>query len=456
MHLSKSFLLAIPLAALALSPARDAKACGGCFHEPGIQQMDMTQVTGHRMIFSISKTQTTLWDQITYMGDPKSFAWVLPIKGMADIGVSSDALFGNLEQETQIVINSPFISCPSPPQCNSAGFAAGAGGGGMNEDGGVTVTAQKVVGPYDTVQLSSSDPAALTNWLTQHNYKVPPDIDPIIAAYVKEGFDFVAIKLVPNMGISSMKPIRVTTMGATPTLPLRMVAAGVGATTPITLWILSESAYKPSNFGSFEITDDDLVWDWTSMSSNYADLKSKAFAAGKGWLIEAGEPFTPYLLQGNLTSLAMYDPMNSGYADDMGMGAPAAAAADLATLFAGIDPASTWITRLHAELPRAALATDLAVGAWATQTPVSRNLTAKKTTGTPPMCPTYPPCGTGGAGGGGGAGGSGGAGASANNLGPDGVHAGSFCAIGNGQRDKALLATALLALGLAAARRRRR
>ena len=68
-----------------------ADACGGCFAAES-----NTVVTDHRMIFSVSKNQTTLYDQIRYQGSPESFAWVLPIHGTVEIGLSSDALFGFL------------------------------------------------------------------------------------------------------------------------------------------------------------------------------------------------------------------------------------------------------------------------------------------------------------------------------------------------------------------------
>jgi hypothetical protein len=44
--------------------AQDAKACGGCFHEPQPPTQIGTVVTDHRMIFSISSLQTTLYDEI--------------------------------------------------------------------------------------------------------------------------------------------------------------------------------------------------------------------------------------------------------------------------------------------------------------------------------------------------------------------------------------------------------
>lgn len=329
------------------------------------------------------------------------------------------------------------------------------------------MTAQKVVGPYETVQLSSSDPAALTGWLASHNYVVPADVDPIIKAYVAEGFGFLALKLVPGLGIQSMRPVRVTSPGASPMLPLRMVAAGVGATTPISLWILGEGAYIPANLPWFFIPEDKIVWSWADMSSNYKQLRKDGFTAtqGKGWLMEAGEPMSMFQLKNELTDLAQFDPVGSGYADDMGNGAPMAAADDLAALFSGIAPASLTVTRLYAELPRVALATDLGLSAMILPTPITRNFTATKSVGTAPMCPVYPPCdtttsagGTGGASGGVGPGGLtagvGGAGGAAN---PGDVSARSgSCATGNDAGSSGALGGVIAALGLALARRRRR
>jgi MYXO-CTERM domain-containing protein len=459
MRLTSPLLLAVAVGLVAFTPAPDASACGGCFHND-IQQMENTQVSGHRMIFSISPGQTTLWDQIQYVGAPSSFAWVLPIKGLVDVGISSDALFGNLDGDTKLTINSPLVSCP-PPCFNSVGAGGASGSFDGGTDPGVVVTAQKVVGPYETVQLSASDPAALTDWLAAHGYVVPADVDPIIKAYVAEGLGFLALKLVPGLGIQSMRPVRVTSPGATPMLPLRMVAAGVGATTPISLWILGEGAYVPANFPSFVIPESKVVWDWTDMSSNYKQLRKDGFTStqGKGWLIEAGEPMSMYQLQDQITNLASGDPTHSGYADDMGNGAPKAAADDLAVLFSGIAPASLWVTRLYAELPRAALATDLALSATILPAPINRNLTAQQSVGTPPMCPVVQPCdsttttgaggATGGVGAGGGSGGVGGSGS------PEVTARSGSCAVGDDVGGSGALGGMIAVLGLALARRRR-
>ncbi|MEO7330551.1 MAG: DUF2330 domain-containing protein [Minicystis sp.] len=445
-------LLSLSFAALAVLPARDAAACGGCFHE--MQDMESTQVSGHRMIFSISQSQTTLWDQISYVGNPASFAWVLPYKGTIDYALSSDALFANLELQTQVTVSSPPYSCPPPPFCGNSSVAStsttGTGGGGGGDPGTVTVVGEKVVGPYETVQLSSQDPSALQTWLTTHGYVVPADIAPVINAYVAEGFDFLALKLKPGADVQSMRPVRVTTMGAGASLPLRMVAVGSGAKLPITLWVLGEGRYQPANFPWFLVQESKILWDWNTSSSNYAKLVQGGFAAtnNHGWLIEGGEPFSEFQLSDGLTSLAQADPVGSGYADDQGMGALTACSADLDALFGTINPASLWVSRIHGELSREALAEDLVIDAASDQTPVKRLFTAPTAVGNGPPCPSYPPCPdeTTTSSNASGAGGAGGAGGNADSGG---------CSIGEPAGTPTLFTGLVLSLGLWFARRRR-
>src|SRR5262245_4385819 len=93
----------IALMAMLASP-RDARACGGFFVQ---QARAASGVTGHRMLLSLGNEQTTLYDQIEYDGNPSSFAWVLPIKGAAQIGLSSDLLFNWLDAGTGVTITSP-------------------------------------------------------------------------------------------------------------------------------------------------------------------------------------------------------------------------------------------------------------------------------------------------------------------------------------------------------------
>ena len=211
----------------------------------------------------------------------------------------------------------------------------------------------------------------------------------MIEAYVADGMDFLALRLSPGKGVSSMRPVRVTTPGGGPVLPLRMVAAGTGAKTAITLWVVSEGRYEPQNFPSFQIDPASLVWDWDASRSNYSELRAAGFAAGAGlgWLVEAGEPY--YNDFGQLTSLASYDATGSGYADADGQNAEANAQADIDVLTGGID--GMWISRLSAELPFAGLSSDLVLQASSEQVAVPRFFDVTNTIGTEPQCPPVAP-----------------------------------------------------------------
>ncbi len=283
-----------------------AEACGGCFVSPS----QTTVVTGHRMAISISTTQSVLWDQIQYSGDPNEFSWVLPIKKGARIEVANDAFFEALDAGTAVTVQAPPEGCA--PQgggfgCSDQSFAVPMMADGANGTG-VTVVHQGTVGPYETVTLSAEDPNALNDWLEQHGYNVPKAVQPTIDAYVSEGFDFIALRLQPGKGVAQMTPVRVVSPGAVYSLPLRMVAAGVGAKVSIILFVIGEGRYAAKNFGNATIPADLVSWDFSRNRSDYSGLRAAALDAnsGRNWL-------SAYARQGALLS-SMSDPIGfSGF-----------------------------------------------------------------------------------------------------------------------------------------------
>lgn len=350
------------------------------------------------MIITIAQDQTTLYDQIKYQGDPKSFAWVLPIHGTVQVGLSADIVFGSLDRATQTQVQQPPLNCPAPPSCpgqnDSFGGAPnfGADSSVANTDGGVTINKDQVVGPYEAVQLSATDPTALNAWLAKNNFVIPADVQPTVDAYQKEGFDFLALKLLPGQGVQSMRPVRVTTPGAGATLPLRMVSAGTGALVGITLWVIADGRYEPANFPQFVIRDDELVWDWKASMSNYRTLRADKEAATKnsGWEIESSITLSKLQIENPI--LYSYDP-SQDYAPVTGT-APMTPAQvrdeDMATLFHGQADAPR-ITRMRTDIAHAALSQDLALNASQDQSELSNVRQVKSDINRPP-CPTYPPC----------------------------------------------------------------
>ena len=323
---ARALVAGVALASTVVCAAGEAHACGGCFVPPPPPQQTESEsiITDEKMILSISMNQTTLYDQINYSGSPSSFAWVLPIKGTVTVGLSADILFQTINQLTATEVLSPPVNCPPPPSCGGGGGAGCArsasasaltvpsgGASDFAEDAGavVTVTSQKQVGPYETVQLHSTDGSALNQWLTLHGYAIPADTQTVIDAYVAQQFDFLALKLVPGEGVQSMQPVRVTSQGAAPTLPLHMVAVGTGATTGITIWIVADARWQPSNFPTFIITDSQLSWDWATTSSNYeaVRLAGEAALGGRGWQIESSLELAQYTISQSLQQNITYD-----------------------------------------------------------------------------------------------------------------------------------------------------
>ncbi len=386
-------LWAAPIVAVAilLNPA-EADACGGCFVPPE----ENTQVTGHRMIMSISMAQSTLYDQIEYTGSPESFAWVLPTRGKVDVGLSSDLIFNQLGFDTAVQVLPPPLNCPSY-NCgydDGDSFGSTATSGAPNDAGGgeVNVIAQEVVGPYETVQLESSSPTALQDWLAAHGFNVPADIQPIVASYVAEKFNFLAMKLVPGKDVTAITPVRVTTQGANVALPLRMVAAGTGAKTAMTLWVIANGKYETANFPSFTLPANAHVWDYDQQSSNRAELMDLAYKATNnfGWLTEASFTYSEAGFRGTIMNVVEFaSPEQNGYSLDQEE-AYKLAQEDLEVLFAGMG-SNVWVTRLRGELGRPALGSDLQLAASTNQTPIERIIQTTKFVGTQPACPPAPP-----------------------------------------------------------------
>lgn len=343
-------LVASATLAFASTEARPARACGGCFHQPPPPNPPPneveTVVTDHRMAFAVSPTQTVLWDQIRYTGNPSDFAWVLPVRPGTQVQLSHDAWLAALDASTATVIEPPPLPTCAPPNygggggdnggyygddggsgysgdygggyggsggCGCLGTASSAGGAGLfsggaeadassysgesgSSSGGgtggvplpppqpppVTVTTQETVGPYEVVVVHSSKGEALDQWLMRNGYAVPASITPILQAYIAAKMDFVALKLAPGATVSAMQPVRVIEPGADLTLPLRMISAGAGAHVGITLWVISEGRYHPQNFPDVAIDFTQLQWDVRQSLSTYSQLEAQALASQGG------------------------------------------------------------------------------------------------------------------------------------------------------------------------------
>jgi len=407
-------------------------ACGGCF---GLQSSTVSStVTGHRMAFAVSEDRTVLWDQFEYSGAPEDFSWVLPVLPGAYIEASTDAWFEALETVTQTQVTSPQLTCATPDS-GCVGFAGASDSsvstsspGAFSGGGGVTVLHQGSIGPYETVTLRSTNGDTLSAWLKAHGYGVPPDIEPIIAAYVAEGDDFVAVRLQPGRGIQAMTPVRVVTPGGEYLLPLRMVAAGVGESVKIVLYVIGEQRYGMPDLHEVSVDDSDLIWNFADGSHNYAKLRSDALAENLGFnylpTFAFRGAFGRTLPGSNGSSTNFYRTKTSGFntlpdlyfaqaleddakavttcpsitnklqgstlITDGDTGSAASLTcdgySDISAAMIGMRPANVWLTRLELDLPKEALSADCTVVPADAQEQVSNQRQATRASDRPAGC----------------------------------------------------------------------
>lgn len=435
---AKILLRALLIAALWLEAA-SAWACGGCFAPPSLE---VSEVTGHRMAFSISEARTVLWDQFEYSGEPEEFSWVLPVRAGAYVEVGSPDFLESLDAVTTTRVSAPPVSCPSSSSgcgCPIGMMSASDESASLQVDDGsrVTVVSRETVGPYETVILRSEDPTALQDWLTSNGYVIPPDIDPIVTAYVEEGYDFLALRLSPGLGVQQMQPVRVVTPEGEPVLPLRMVAAGVGANVAITLFVIGEQRYGMPDLVEQVIDEKDLVWNFNTSESNIDDLRQEAFdeMLGFAYIVSFADrgvlnaplrgpqgqtayfnkqgDFQSYLTLANLyfgdagfsgsqCSSALSALTRTNYVVDCEPGEclasqiPATSLTcrnkdDISAALIGMRPAATWLMRFDMNLPRRALDHDCTLVPSPSVTTVSPWLQAEQQQGDPcPGANAYP------------------------------------------------------------------
>lgn len=347
---------ALLLAAL-LAPS-DAHACGGCFHVPN-PTGTVSVVAAHRMAFLSSPSESVLWDQVQFTGNPADFVWVLPVMGNPAVEVGDNGFFESLEAESTITMVGPApppTFCPNPCAPWNDGFFFGAAGStraASSTDAGmssVNVLHEGVVGPYETATIMSSDPAALVTWLGDHGYMIDPSIEPTIAYYVGLGMNFVALRLRPQAGVDRMAPVRIRSPGLSLTLPLRMIAAGVGASVDLELYVFAEARMGTANFPNAEVDRAAITYDWASRTFDYDARFEDALFRGTGLLTNW---VTEYARAPSLAALGSF---RSGTGMDVH-----SAMQDVAIVQAALPNA--YMTRLRTRLTPSQLATDLTLSA---------------------------------------------------------------------------------------------
>ncbi|MBI5514315.1 MAG: DUF2330 domain-containing protein [Deltaproteobacteria bacterium] len=332
-------------------------ACGGCFrHSVGATPESAQVVTDHRMVLSVSATETTLWDQLRYSGRPEEFLWILPVTDAWSlrVAVGSDAFVDAADLASAPVL-SPSLARPScrgdstrvtlVRSTTGREVVSGAPEAGSGE---LTGPAREVtVGPYQTILLDGAVASqALGPWLASEGIAVPEATRAVVQRYTDLRTDSIVLRLRPGQGVQQMRPVRVTMRGYQPTLPLRMISAGAADRVGLTLLVFADGPMQVAGVENARIPDEGLVFDLDQRRSNYRERFTDAVRSSERpvWVTESAAPLADLSLR--------LPPGDSPVWRE--------AIADLslarATLSNGL-----WLTRLRADLTAAQLDSDLTV-----------------------------------------------------------------------------------------------
>jgi hypothetical protein len=286
--------------AAALTTSDRASACGGfwCSQTAPVEQ------TGEQIIFvQNGDGTTTCVVQIAYQGPSEHFAWVLPVEGVPQIGVSANLAFQRIAALTQpqYTMNRHVEGqCDQPMYYPGVFGAGGAASSGTTPSGppaapAIDVLAQGSVGPYDYAvikpnpALASPADVAL-EWLKKEGYDVTGVSDAVLRPYLADGLNLIAFRLTKGTEVGAIRPVILTYSGDQPSIPIRPTAVAARDDMGVLVYVLSAAQAIPKNYRSLVINE--ALINWFNPLSTYPQVINLAAdqAGGQGFVTEMAGP----------------------------------------------------------------------------------------------------------------------------------------------------------------------
>ena len=230
--------------------------------------------------------------QILYQGPSTDFSWLLPISTVPrsddDIGIASDLAFQRLQTATNpsyVLTTRIEGTCDNGFPRGVAPMPAPVGPPRRLErpkrrgTPGVIVEASGVVGSFEWAVIlpdaSLDDPAAAaTEWLEENGYDVSPGAEALLGPYLEDGLYLLALKLVKDADVGSIRPIVLTYEASRPMIPIKLTAVAANDDMGVLSWVLGQSRSIPQNYRSLELNEARI--NWFNANSNYNAVVSEA------------------------------------------------------------------------------------------------------------------------------------------------------------------------------------
>ncbi len=267
-------LLAAAVSLGALAVPDQAEACGGFFCNN--TSLIAVEQTKERILFEVNGDGTvTAHVEIQFEGSPSDFSWAVPVPDTPSLDVVPPSTLTLMDAAT-----APRIIPPQQYGWDDAADDDGdpAPGGDDDDDDGagseVDVEDLPQVGPYDPEVISSDDPDALADWLSDNGYLVTDEMRPFIAEYVNAGMKFLGMKLAPGSDVQDIAPIKMTYPSDVPMIPLILTAVAAEPEMGVLVFIAGDQRFEPTNYASLFVDDDLLRADPRNGDTNYYPLLS--------------------------------------------------------------------------------------------------------------------------------------------------------------------------------------
>ncbi|MFM7102351.1 MAG: DUF2330 domain-containing protein, partial [Verrucomicrobiota bacterium] len=101
----------------------------------------------------------------------------------------------------------------------------------------VEILDRQLAGVFESTTLTGRDPSAVRQWLGDHGYSMPPEVEPVLREYLAEGWVFVASRVRRDLATGnpdateatgSLHPLLFTFAAPQPVYPLRLTGVGNG------------------------------------------------------------------------------------------------------------------------------------------------------------------------------------------------------------------------------------
>jgi hypothetical protein len=250
-RLALAAMLAV-LVTLAGNVAAPAWACAcGAY----IPDANGPQVVDEKALITWDGTSQDIVMGLGVNGTSEKAAWIMPVPSEAQVSLAERGVFERLSFLTRPRYEYRDSWWPSLGFLDR-GDGAGAPG---SPAGGIEVRGQQRIGPFDVTRLGGDDPQAVAKWLGEHGFPKPATLDQDLAPYVQQGWEIVAVQLVPAEGDElggQLQPLRLRFASDEVVYPMRLSKAAEREQA-VQLYVLADHRMDPKTVPS-QTYDPDL------------------------------------------------------------------------------------------------------------------------------------------------------------------------------------------------------